>query len=289
MAETTRADLVERVAGRLGGYRQLTATGGSTTTVVDTANLTAPDDYYEAWQAYVLTDAGGASAAPEGETRPVTEYSQATATLTVSPAFTAAVAAGDTVELLPVERGVICDAINAAIRAAGLTWPVVVVDATTLDVTADDYDYDLPAAVATLLSVSVRTASDDPWVPVPGAFWWVSGTPGALELMFTDRLGRLGDGDDMRLEYLKAPAEMTADDSALGVGEPAESELAQYVEDMATAWLYERGAGRNLGDFRERITMAQTYRKRADELKEAASVYAAGPVVIGARWPRAKG
>ena len=63
MAEKTRGHLVAEMARRFGFYAAGTATGGSTTTVVDTVNLLAPDDYHVGRYAYVLTDAGGAGAA----------------------------------------------------------------------------------------------------------------------------------------------------------------------------------------------------------------------------------
>lgn len=81
-----------------------TATGGSTTTVVDTAvplpGSTA--DHFDYYWVKIVKDAGGAGAAPQGEIRAVSEGGWAnTGTFTVSSAFTAAVAASDTYEVHP--------------------------------------------------------------------------------------------------------------------------------------------------------------------------------------------
>ena len=72
----------------------LTATGGSTTTIVGPAR-SEPDDRFVEWFAYIDTDAGGAGAAPQGEERRVTDFVTSTDTWTVEYAFTAAVAVDD--------------------------------------------------------------------------------------------------------------------------------------------------------------------------------------------------
>jgi len=92
--------------------------------VINTTALFEPDDFYIGHYAYIVTDAGGLGAAPQAEERPVTDYDQGTGTLTVSPAFSAAVGSGDTYELLALKRADITAAINAAIRQAGETWLV---------------------------------------------------------------------------------------------------------------------------------------------------------------------
>jgi hypothetical protein len=178
MAAKTRAQLLADIADQYGNYLSITPTSGSTTTVVDTADLYQPDDYWVNHYAYVLTDAGGASAAPEGEERAITDFVQSTYTLTVAPAFSAAVAAGDTVELLPLQRSVYERAINNAVEAAAETWPVIAVDTSTVTKAANDYDYTLPTDIVRLLSVWYRDDTDEPFVRLKG-HWRVTGTPGA--------------------------------------------------------------------------------------------------------------
>lgn len=66
-----------------------TATGGSTTTLIDTVNLTQADADY--WKGMMLVLISGSAA---GQARPVTAFNAGTNTLTVTPAFTQAVANG---------------------------------------------------------------------------------------------------------------------------------------------------------------------------------------------------
>jgi len=134
---------------------------------------------------------------------------------------------------------ILTEAINAAIRAAGETWLAQVVDTTTLTIAANDYDYDLPAAVVRLGMVSVRGDTDQAWVEVPGRLWSVGGTPGA-RVLYLDALKGLGDGDSIRLDYVARLTELTAEDDDLGMGEPAEAELVEYVVTYALSWLYYR-------------------------------------------------
>lgn len=73
-----------------------TATGGGTTSIVDTvrmANGGLNDDFAEGW-AYILKDAGGSAAAPEGEIQPLSAFVASTGTATIGT-VTAAVATGD--------------------------------------------------------------------------------------------------------------------------------------------------------------------------------------------------
>lgn len=287
MTAKTRADLIQYVVERFGRYRKLTATSGSTSTVLDTATLIEPDDFWVGHLAYVLTDAAGLSAAPQGQERPVTDYVQSTATLTVAPAFTVAVAVGDIVELLPVRRGVIVDAINEAIRSAGETWPVVKKDTTTVNLADADYEYSLPTDMVRLLDVWHMANTGDPYYRVPHRNWHVEGTPGAQVLYF-DRLTGLDTDGTIMLQYVGYPSELSADTTALGVGDVAERELVQFVIERALAWLHERAASENVGAFREHMTLAQQGYDRAETMQRFASPWRPPSTVRGAAFPRTR-
>lgn len=291
MAAKTRADLVEEVARRFGNYRQLTASGGSTTTVVDADGLYEPDDYWVGHYAYIVTDAGGASAAPEGEERPVTDYVRSTATLTVDPAFSAAVASGDTYELLTARRADIVAAINAGVRAAGETWLVPTVDTSTVTIAEDDYDYNLPSGLVRLLTVAVRGGTDEAYRFVGGQQWWVSGTPGGPQVLLFDTLNGLEAGDTIRLEYLARPSELSSDSTSLGLGEPAERELVEFVIHWALYWLHDQVASRDVDapGFRGHITQAQYHQERAERMRMAASRWHGRGTVRTPRWARHRG
>jgi len=267
-----------------------TATGGSTETVVDGVGLIAPDDYWVGHYVYILADAGGEGAAPEGEERPITDYVQSSGTLTVAPAFSAAVADGDTYEVLPLRRAEIIAAIQAGVRAAGVTWVATKVDTTTVTIAADDHDYDLPTDVVRLLVVWVRTSAGDAWVEVPGRMWRVSGEMGDQELLFDDLSG-LGADDTVRLEYLARAEELSADSDTLGLGEPAEREMVEFVVAHALFWLHDQAAARapEGAGFRPHLTQAQYYREVAKEIRTAAWRWQGRGTVRSERWARHRG
>jgi len=93
--------LWQRVCDRLGLTKGITATGGTTTTIVDTSLSTDYQDYedFRNNYAFIRYDAGGAGAAPEGEVQEITDYTASTFTLTTGT-FSAAIAAGDFVTIV---------------------------------------------------------------------------------------------------------------------------------------------------------------------------------------------
>jgi len=97
----TRATLLKRIL-REGFGEYGTATGGSTSTIVDTGMLQSsgyPDDKYKGMWARIEYDAGGAAAAPELEIRPCTASTSSNGTVTVNPVYSAATASGDRYQL----------------------------------------------------------------------------------------------------------------------------------------------------------------------------------------------
>lgn len=97
----TRKNVLKVVLTETGLGAYGTATGGSTTEIIDTDRLKSTQydskDWVGGW-ARISYDAGGAAAAPEGESSPITTYAPSTGTTTVNPAITA-VASGDGYEL----------------------------------------------------------------------------------------------------------------------------------------------------------------------------------------------
>ncbi|MFC1995671.1 hypothetical protein ACFLVM_02200 [Chloroflexota bacterium] len=75
-----------------------TATGGSTTTLVDIYTLTHADDYWNGYVVHIVITTDGL--APQGERQAVTDFVQSTRTLTTN-AFTVAIGAGDIYTLSP--------------------------------------------------------------------------------------------------------------------------------------------------------------------------------------------
>lgn len=98
----TRAQILKRLLRDGGLGESGTATGGSTSTIVDTGALQSsgyPDDKYKGMWARIEYDAGGASAAPELEIRPCTSSTASSGTATVNPVYSAAPASGDRYQL----------------------------------------------------------------------------------------------------------------------------------------------------------------------------------------------
>ena len=94
----TRANIRQRVCFNLAGARFVssTATGGSTTTIVDTSQKGGTDEHKGKWG--LMT---GGTAGNIGLFRQVTAFVTSTSTFTISPALPSGVANGDTYELLP--------------------------------------------------------------------------------------------------------------------------------------------------------------------------------------------
>ena len=88
----TRTSIIKRVL-REGGFGTYgTATGGTTSTLIDTTRLQSSQYSEDMWTGAWLRigkDAGGAAAAPETEIRPITKYEPGNGRLIVSPVFTA--------------------------------------------------------------------------------------------------------------------------------------------------------------------------------------------------------
>ena len=124
MAQTF-SQLLQDVYDALGGgiTKGLIATGGSTSTVVDsTISEDYQDDDFKDFTLFVRRDAGGANAAPQNDIRRVSGYAASTWTVTVSSNFSAAIAAGDEVLLAkpyPFPLADVKRLCNAALRSLG--------------------------------------------------------------------------------------------------------------------------------------------------------------------------
>jgi len=203
----TRTDLRERLARKLGCFFEGIATDGSTTTVIDTSvdsQLLSPDNYFINRYAYIRTDAGCESSAPEGEDRPISDSVQSTQILTVSPAFSAAVAAGDEFDIYPYPSFQLDAAISEGLYNAFPYWYREVRDVTSLDTTTSQF-YTLPAACAELIRVGV--IASDGYTVETLLYWKAYGTPGNMTLYLRESQSS---GNDMELVYLEMPGFYTA-------------------------------------------------------------------------------
>src|SRR3990167_7699393 len=130
-----------------------TATGGSTTTLVDSAYALpgATTDHFDFKIIKIATDAGGAGAAPEGNVRYISEggYTAASGTFTVSAVWSgsSSVASGDTYEIHEIHPAEIDRIIKRKVRNLYMPslWPlsmlVVQNDANDMEVSSIATDY----------------------------------------------------------------------------------------------------------------------------------------------------
>ncbi len=183
----TLSDVLQAGYADLGQLNVSLATGGSTTTIVDSTQTDGDDDAWKDGAAFIIRDAGGAAAAPEGQFNRVSAYVGATGTLTVDTAFTVAVAAGDTYGLVgsyyPLRQMI--KAVNDALRGLG---DVDLTDTTTLDTASITTEYSAAVAWkrAKPFRVDVQTITGnsgdnewrtyDSWEYVPA----VAGTAGKI-------------------------------------------------------------------------------------------------------------
>ena len=191
---TTLFAALVNAARNLEALTEGAATGGSTTTIIDSAlaYLGWNDSDFVGGHAYLIKDAAGAAAAPEAESRLVTGYSGTSGTLTTS-AFSAAVAAldwyGVTTNRYP--RAQIVSKLNQALQDFG---DVPTVDTTSLTTLTDTLEYSLPVACKGDLRqvwLARETAAPWEWEPqlTPYVEWAAANTVGNLIFRSQPRVG----------------------------------------------------------------------------------------------------
>jgi len=164
----TLSNLTYELAVELGTVYEGEATGGTTTTLIDTNDLTQADDYWNEGTVWILDDAGGASAAPEGEYAKISDFDNGTSTVTHGT-LTAAPAAGDRYAIAKKTYTLytMIQAINRALRNINIEYT----DTTTIDTAASQTEYTLPAIAAmdlrqVFLQTKTGDADDNRWVEI---------------------------------------------------------------------------------------------------------------------------
>jgi hypothetical protein len=193
-------DLTYQLAVSLGVVNEGTATGGSTTTLIDTVELTQADDFWNLGTVWVTYDAAGAGAAPQGEYSVISDFTASSDTVALRSTLTAAIAAGDRYAIgrprYPLS--LLTSRINEVLRQI----PIQKDDITTVTIAAEQTEYSLPADVWDLKEVWVQSnddTNDNRWEKLYD--WRVkksaTGTANILEL------GRQWDTDyELKLAYL---------------------------------------------------------------------------------------
>jgi hypothetical protein len=133
--------MLQSMYKELGQLQLRRATGGGTSTVIDTTILGRyTDETPVNGTMFIVRDSAGAGAAPEGEFNRISNYVDSTTTFTVDTAFTTAVASGDIYgwanSRYPLD--LMIQMANDGLRALG---DMPLVDTTTLDTAAAQTEY----------------------------------------------------------------------------------------------------------------------------------------------------
>ena len=186
---TVLSDVVQQVVAELGFGVTGVATGGSTTTLIDTKLLDRySENYFDEGTLLVVYDAGGASAAPQGEWGVVSNFNNQNNTVTINAALTTAIAAGD-VYVLASARFQLYEIIDAVNRATKETGDVETVNSSNT-VVAAQLEYTLPAATTTVTKVEYNTiVGDANWLGLEEITGWevrkaASGSAGTLVVVY---------------------------------------------------------------------------------------------------------
>jgi hypothetical protein len=215
----TLFDLVRKTLSELDVAAEGTATGGTTTTLVDTARGET-DDYWNGGTLLIVETTD--NLAPQGEFAVVSDFAATSDTLTF-PALTAAVGAGDRYALgkkrYPLQK--LIQYINSALQNLGR----IPYTDTSLTVGANQTEYDLPAACVgmDLLQVFVQgnntDADDNQWTEL---FNWrteegATGDPDTLILATQPTSGY-----KLKLVFLGAHPELVSAPDQLSESVPVE-------------------------------------------------------------------
>lgn len=201
------------------GAKVTLATGGSTTTAVDTKLVeelqnSNVDDLYNGGTIIVIEDAAGAAAAPEGQFSRITDYEASSTTVTFSPALTA-LASGDRILITTRDFPLydVIEQVNDALKDLAKTPRYD----TSITTAANQTEYTLPVAVkgGRILKVEMQgittDANDNRWVPVVGyrENYAVPGTAGTLVLP------QFATGYTIRITYIKPHGRVDAYDDPI--------------------------------------------------------------------------
>jgi hypothetical protein len=245
----TLSKVMTRVWRELGHLIDITATGGSTTTIVDSASIYTSDDALVGGTAIVTRDAGGAGAAPEGEYSRISDYVASTTTFTVSTAFSVAPASGDNIALArpTIRLNQMVQAVNDGLTNLGT---ISLVD-TSLTTVAEQTEYALPVGlkIKRLLGVQLQgqtdDANDNQYSSIMSQVNYVPSAPGSTGLLIIPQFAA---GYTIKIIYEGVHPALTIHSSV--ISETIQEELAVAAAlDKALTWLVSKRGESALGTF----------------------------------------
>src|SRR5688572_3338614 len=153
----TLFDCTYQLARALGVVSEGIATGGSTTTILDTVERLEENDFWNGGTAWILYDAGGLGAAPQGEYGYISDFATSGGTVTLRTALSAAVASGDRYAIAGLRYP-----LQLLIQKVNETFGVIEkTDITTVDFAEEQTEYSLPSDVLEMKEVWIQTVVDD--------------------------------------------------------------------------------------------------------------------------------
>lgn len=274
----TARQLIEQIGllglSDMGMWKAGTATGGSTSSLVDTVNRFEADDFFNTQiptariHIYSTTD----GQAPQGEERFITDWGQSSLTAVVSPAFSAAVEAGDKYVILSeFSWQELLAAINMAIdEIAGLVL-VPVVDE-TLTLTTGTYELALPSEFQYVSQVTVADSDGSFINPLAPTDWRIlQGDPAKLQLMrllegstaniqIASRYSSepLPNGRAVRIEGMASQARLVDDADVCNLD-------PNFIVHRAAAWVLSKRARRSDAEPNGYQTLAAYHNAEADK------------------------
>lgn len=232
----TLSNLTYRVARELGIVTWGTATGGAVGTLIDTNDRTEVDDYWNGGTLWLLRDAGGASAAPEGELQVVSDFANSTKTVTFRSNMTVAPATGDNYAIADKRFpfSTLVQVVNMALQDAGR---IPVVD-TSITIADNQTEYTLPAAIypdnlkRVFVQIEKNDSNDNQWQELFN--WWIdvtaTGTADTLILPY-----QWASGYKLRLEYIALHPQLNLYSDKLSETVPIERVIYQAAY-LALKW-----------------------------------------------------
>lgn len=245
----TLSKVMQRAWREMGFSIDILATGGSTTTVIDSNTQYTTDDALLGGTVIVVRDAGGANAAPEGEFSRISDFVASTKTFTVDTALSAAVAAGDAIQLATprIRLSQMKQFVNDALTNLGT---ISLVD-TSLTSAANQTEYALPVAlkIERLLDIQYNRITNDSdnnqWYSIIGQSRYVPSAPGSTGLLVLPQLPA-----DRTIKIIYRGVHPTVNAYSDKISETIQEELAvAAVIDKALTWYNSKRGDSALGTF----------------------------------------
>ena len=225
------------------------ATGGSTTTLVDSNTLETATDAKKGGTIIVVYDAGGASAAPEGEFSRISAFNAGTFTFTVDAALTAAIASGDRVMIAnpKITLQNMIDAINGALRDLGR----ITLINTSLTSAVQQTEYALTVGlkqadiIDVLYNTKLNDTNDYQWESIKSQSRVETSAAGTSALLY---LPQLPTGRTIRIIYEGTHPLLTAFSSVVSETIP-EQLIIDAAINKALTWFVSKRGESALGTF----------------------------------------